>query len=102
MIVVFERVKQTSSSMNEYWLYFFFILTNIPLYLIIFQLLRDRQLLQDEIFCLYNQMMQQTQNERRYSDMEEGHSDDLEVEEQEEEQEEEDKISEKEVKQKSD
>jgi hypothetical protein len=93
--------------MNEYWLYFFFILTNIPLYLIIFQLMRDRQVLQDEIFCLYDQMMQQKQNERRYSDMEEGHSDDLEQETQQENEQQPNEISEynfdeKDVKQKSD
>ncbi len=69
--------------------------------------MRDRQVLQDEIFCLYDQMMQQKQNERRYSDMEEGHSDDLEQETQQENEQQPNEISEynfdeKDVKQKSD
>ena len=61
--------------MNEYWLYFLFTLTNIPLYFIIFQLIRDRQILQGELLSLYDQLMQE-RNERRYSDMEEGNSED--------------------------
>lgn len=65
--------------MNEYWLYFLFTLTNIPLYFIIFQLIRDRQLLQNEILSMYEQLMQE-RSQRRYSDMEEGNSDDLEPE----------------------
>lgn len=60
--------------MNEYWLYFLFSLTNIPLYWIILQLIRDRQVLQDEMFLLCDQLMQE-RTERRYSDMEEGNSD---------------------------
>jgi hypothetical protein len=60
--------------MNEYWLYFFFTLTNIPLYFILFQLIRDRQILQGELLTLYEQLMQE-RHERRYSDMEEGNSD---------------------------
>ncbi len=43
------------------------------MYLIIFQLIRDRQILQHEIFLLYNQCLQE-RTERRYSDMEEGNS----------------------------
>jgi hypothetical protein len=59
--------------MNEYLLYFFFTLTNIPLYFIIFQLIRDRQLLQNDMLSLYDQLLQE-KSQRRYSDMEEGNS----------------------------
>jgi hypothetical protein len=68
-----HNLLDLDKKMNEYWLYFFFFLTNIPMYLIIFQLIRDRQILQHEIFLLYNQCLQE-RTERRYSDMEEGNS----------------------------
>lgn len=53
--------------MNEYLLFFFFTLTNIPLYYIIFQLVRDRQVLQNEVLTLYDQSLQE-KCQRRHSD----------------------------------
>lgn len=66
-------IGEGEGKMNEYWLYFLFTLSNIPLYFILYQLIKDRQFLQHETVCLYEQLLKE-RSERRYSDMEEGNS----------------------------
>lgn len=63
--------------MNEYWLYFFFTLSNAPLYYLLIMAFTERNKLQSEVHQLYQLLLEQ-RKERRYSDMEEGNSDDLE------------------------